>query len=395
MNVTPVDQAPVATAQSLSVTHDASQIIVLSGNDAETPASQLTYAIATGPSHGNLTQNAGSPNTFTYTPNAGYLGPDSFTFTVTDTGNPPGTLSNAKTSTPATVSLTVVDPAPIGVPATYTTREGVPLTVAAAQGVLANDIDTAGDTLTATIVASASHGALVLNSNGSFTYTPTAGYTGSDTFTYLPHGTYVAGSATTVTIVVTAGTSPPTPPPPSHHNGSSGASPLPPSSGFVIVTGQSDSGHCSSDNRDFRHVRDVAAVTPNAPPPAVSAQNVAVTELHASMANAEPGSAYRATVAVHIHVHDGDALDRRDWIDGGKPSDPAAQLHGGGRRDRLPPAAGDTGNFHTARGILPGSQAPDGTSARSCHVRRSFDRRTCRGSLPRNAPRNRLVLAPD
>jgi VCBS repeat-containing protein len=150
--------------------------------------------------------------------------------------------------------------------------------VAAAQGVLANDIDTAGDTLTATIVASASHGALVLNSNGSFTYTPTAGYTGSDSFTYLPHGTYVAGSATTVTIVVTAGTSPPTPPPPSHHNGSSGASPLPPSSGFVIVTGQSDSGTAPATTGTSVTFGDVAAVTPNAPTPAVSAQNVAVTD---------------------------------------------------------------------------------------------------------------------
>ncbi len=73
INVTPVDQPPVAIAQSLSVVHDAPQVIVLGGTDAETPASQLTYTIATQPAHGTLTQNPGSPDAFTYTPAAGYL----------------------------------------------------------------------------------------------------------------------------------------------------------------------------------------------------------------------------------------------------------------------------------------------------------------------------------
>jgi VCBS repeat-containing protein len=135
--------------------------------------------------------------------------------------------------------------------------------VAAAQGVLANDIDTAGDTLTATIVTSVSHGTLTLNSNGSFTYTPAAGYTGSDSFTYTPHGTYVAGSATTVTIVVTAGTSPPTPPPPSHHNGSSGTSPLPPATSGGLFFAAADSATAPATNGTSVTFGDVAAATPN------------------------------------------------------------------------------------------------------------------------------------
>src|SRR6202012_2752053 len=92
--------------------------------------------------------------------------------TCPDAGNPAGNLANAKTSTPATVSVDVVDPAPVGVADSYTTREGVALNVPAAQGVLANDTDGAGDTLTATLVTSTTHGTLVLNSNGSFVYTP-------------------------------------------------------------------------------------------------------------------------------------------------------------------------------------------------------------------------------
>ena len=234
LNVTPVNQAPVALPQSLNVTHDAPHVIILSGTDAETPASQLTYAIVQQPTHGTLTQNPGSSNAFTYTPAAGYLGTDSFTFTVTDTGNPPGTLGNAKTSAPATVSVDVVDPAPVGVPATYATREGLALNVPA-PGVLASDTDAAGDTLTATLVSNVTHGTLVLNLNGSFTYTPNATFTGADLFTYLPHGAYVAGSATTVTINVSAGTPPP-PPPPRHAAQAAAAPAQPVTEGVVTQT---------------------------------------------------------------------------------------------------------------------------------------------------------------
>ncbi|MEA2728158.1 MAG: large repetitive protein, partial [Acetobacteraceae bacterium] len=215
MNVTPVNQAPVAIGQSVNVNHDASQIIVLSGTDAETQASQLTYTITKQPTHGTLVQNPGNPDAFTYTPAAGYIGGDSFNFTVTDTGNPPGSTGNAKTSAAAAVSVTVVDPAPVGVADSYSTRKGVALNVPVAQGVLANDTDSAGDPLTATVVTSVAHGTLVLNSNGSFTYTPAATFTGTDSFTYLPHGTFKTGTATTVTINVTAGVAPP-PPPPKH-----------------------------------------------------------------------------------------------------------------------------------------------------------------------------------
>ncbi len=188
---------------------------MLSGTDNnETPASQLTYKITTQPTHGTLVQSTTSPDTFTYTPAAGYLGADSFGFTVTDTGNPPGNLANAKTSAPATVSLAVMDPAPVGVPVSYTARENVPLNVPVAQGVLASDTDSAGDPLTATLATTVSHGTLVLNSNGSFTYTPVASFTGTDSFTYVPHGTYVAGSPTKVTITVGQGAGPPPPPAP-------------------------------------------------------------------------------------------------------------------------------------------------------------------------------------
>jgi len=49
--------------------------------------------------------------------------------------------------------------------------------------VLANDTDADGDPLTAVLVTSAMHGTLALNADGSFSYTPAAGFSGADSFT--------------------------------------------------------------------------------------------------------------------------------------------------------------------------------------------------------------------
>ena len=55
----------------------------------------------------------------------------------------------------------------------------------AAPGVLANDSDADGDALTVRLAGNAAHGTLTLQPNGSFSYTPAAGFTGTDAFTYV------------------------------------------------------------------------------------------------------------------------------------------------------------------------------------------------------------------
>ena len=67
---------------------------------------------------------------------------------------------------------------------TYTTAEDTELTIAAALGVLANDTDPDLDSLTATVEVGPAHGTLVLNLDGSFTYTPALNFNGTDSFTY-------------------------------------------------------------------------------------------------------------------------------------------------------------------------------------------------------------------
>jgi hypothetical protein len=84
----------------------------------------------------------------------------------------------------------------------YSVTRGVTLTVPAADGVLANDTDPDGDSMTASLVNDPSNGTLEFNSDGSFTYTSSPDFFGSVTFTYQVS----AGGATdtaTVTIIVT------------------------------------------------------------------------------------------------------------------------------------------------------------------------------------------------
>ncbi|MCS7217360.1 MAG: cadherin-like domain-containing protein, partial [Candidatus Bipolaricaulota bacterium] len=84
----------------------------------------------------------------------------------------------------------------------YTTYKNTPLNVGA-PGVLANDSDPDGDALTAHLVSGPAQGSVMLNSNGSFTYTPPANWTGTTTFTYRAKDTSNAYSNTaTVTITV-------------------------------------------------------------------------------------------------------------------------------------------------------------------------------------------------
>ncbi|MDP3719159.1 MAG: Ig-like domain-containing protein [Acidobacteriota bacterium] len=98
---------------------------------------------------------------------------------------------------------------PTAMPDAFTISEDTKLTVAALGGVLANDADADGDTLTATMDWAPSHGTLLLNADGSFDYTPHADFNGTDTFTYWANDGSVSGLQATVTITVTAVNDPP------------------------------------------------------------------------------------------------------------------------------------------------------------------------------------------
>jgi hypothetical protein len=74
---------------------------------------------------------------------------------------------------------------------------------AVAINVLANDTDPDGDTLTVASFTQAAHGVVVKNTDGTLTYTPTTGYTGSDTFTYTASDG--KGGTATASVLLTVG----------------------------------------------------------------------------------------------------------------------------------------------------------------------------------------------
>ncbi len=97
---------------------------------------------------------------------------------------------------------------PVAANDTYAVNEDTVLTVAA-PGVLGNDTDPQGKPLTAVKVSDPAHGIVVLSANGSFTYTPTANYSGPDAFTYEANDGTLNSTPATVTITVNFVNDPP------------------------------------------------------------------------------------------------------------------------------------------------------------------------------------------
>ena len=153
-----VNDQPTAASQLVAVNEDTPTSITLAGNDVETALANLTFTVIVPPAHGGLSATTvpGSAPTVTYTPAANYNGPDSFTFTVTDRGDPdacgiPGpACTAAAASNPATVSITVkpVNDVPVAVKHLLTTNEDTPLVIT----LPGSDVETAPANLTFSIV---------------------------------------------------------------------------------------------------------------------------------------------------------------------------------------------------------------------------------------------------
>ena len=190
------NHAPVANADSYATNKNATLNVAAPGvlaNDTDSDGDTLTASVVSVPSHGTLTLNANG--SFSYVPATGYYGSDSFIYKASD---------GKAFSSSATVALTInnVNNAPVAVDDAFSVVKDTVLTVAA-PGVLGNDTDVDGDSLTAAKVTNPAHGAVVFNSNGSFTYTPASGFSGTDTFTYVANDSHVNSNTATVTITVT------------------------------------------------------------------------------------------------------------------------------------------------------------------------------------------------
>ena len=189
ITVSAFNDAPVANDDSAISDEDTAVTIDVLANDTDLDGDSLSVVDPQrGPANGTLEVN--SDGTVTYTPNANFHGTDSFTYLTND---------GQAASNIATVTITVSskNDAPTAGDLTAAGSEDQPIT-----GTLSGeDID--GDDLTYEIVGQPANGVVSINAtSGEFTYTPAAGFVGTDTFTYQVSDGTASSNTATVTITI-------------------------------------------------------------------------------------------------------------------------------------------------------------------------------------------------
>ena len=201
--VTAVNDPPVALDDAATTNEDTAVLVSVLANDSDVDSaiSLTSFIILTLPLHGTTQMVDPATILIRYTPFLDFHGTDTFTYRICDVASACDT---------AIVSITVlsVNDAPVASDDTYATNEDVALTVPA-PGILANDTDVSADQLTALLVAGPTHGALTLNADGSFNYTPNLNFAGSDSFTYRASDGAAMSAIATVHIDVSAVNDPP------------------------------------------------------------------------------------------------------------------------------------------------------------------------------------------
>ncbi|MEV6344439.1 Ig-like domain-containing protein [Actinoplanes sp. NPDC051851] len=182
--VTVADAAPVAADDTDTVAYLGSVTVDVLANDTDANGDTLTISTRTTPDHGSAVISGGK---IVYTAPTGFSGDATFTYTITD-----GTLTDT-----ATVTVTVADAPPVAAAESPSIAYGHTVTL----DVAADSTDPNGDALTVVGTTTPGHGTVVLNTDGTLTYTPATGFSGTDTFDYtISDGTLTSTATVTVTV---------------------------------------------------------------------------------------------------------------------------------------------------------------------------------------------------
>jgi hypothetical protein len=180
---------PAAVGDSASTAANTAVTIPVLANDSDADGNPLSIT-AVSAAIGGVAVISG--NSVIFTPTAGFSGVASFTYTITD---------GIATAT-ATVSVTVApaaNVAPVANPDSANTANNTAVSIA----VLGNDTDANGDVLSVIATTNGVSGSVSTNGT-SVTYTPTAGFSGIDSFTYTVSDGHGGTAVGQVTVTVAA-----------------------------------------------------------------------------------------------------------------------------------------------------------------------------------------------
>lgn len=191
VTVSGTGNAPVVQNDAANVLMNTRTVLRLLANDSDPNGDALTITAVGTPVHGAVAITDGGQSV-TYAPPNGYLGVDSFAYTASD--------GNGNSASGMVALVVVAQDALLARNDTASTRVDRAREIA----VLRNDVASEDDyELTVTAVTTPAHGTATITDEGKkVTYTPAAGYVGTDTFVYTVTETGGATATATVTVTV-------------------------------------------------------------------------------------------------------------------------------------------------------------------------------------------------
>ena len=167
--VADLNEAPTAAGDSVSTLEDTPLAGQLPGY-ADPDGDHAGYVAVTQPQHGSL--QLAADGSYTYTPAPDFFGADGFTYAIDDG-------RGGRNAYRVDIAVVPVNDAPVAGADSIHTAEDT-----AASGSLPGAVDAEGDPVTWSVETGPAKGELVLNDDGSYTYTPHANVNGSDSFVY-------------------------------------------------------------------------------------------------------------------------------------------------------------------------------------------------------------------
>jgi hypothetical protein len=185
IQVTIVNQAPKAVAAAYNLGMGVELSKTLGATDVDSNA--FTFAVSANPTHGTITSLNATTGAFTYAAEAGFIGTDTFEYTVND---------GEYTSAPKTITIVVANQPPTVESLTFSLLEGATFT----GQVVATDSDLPAQTLVYAVQNPPAKGVVNFTGTaGAFTYTANTGTFGQDSFTF----TVTDGASAPVTATAT------------------------------------------------------------------------------------------------------------------------------------------------------------------------------------------------